>query len=81
MVDPIDEAPHASDDPAYCETWAYTFTDLERRTFALVHASWLPARGVGNHLVTIQRDGESVARRVETRDPFRSSLLELEVDP
>jgi hypothetical protein len=81
MVDPSHESPHASDDPAYCETWAYTFTDLEHRASALVHASWLPARGVGNHLVTLQRDGKSLARRVETRDPFRSSLLELEVDP
>jgi hypothetical protein len=81
MVDPSHESPHASNDPAYCETWAYTFTDLEHRTSALVHASWLPARGVGNHLVTLQRDGKSLARRVETHDPFRSSLLTLEVDP
>ena len=81
MVDPIHESPHSSDDPAYCETWAYSFTDLEQRTSVLVHASWLPARGAGNHLVMIQRDGATVARRVETRDPFRSSLLDLEVDP
>jgi hypothetical protein len=81
MVDPSHESPHASEDPAYCETWAYTFTDLARRTSALVHASWLPARGVGNHLVTLQRDGRTLSRRVETHDPFRSALFALEVDP
>ena len=81
MVDPIDESPHASDDPAYCETWAYTLTDVERRTTLLVHASWLPGRGVGNHLVHVHRDGRALARRVETRDPLRSELLTLEVDP
>ena len=81
MVDPIHELPHASDDPAYCETWAYTLTDVERRTTALVHSSWLPARGVGNHLVSVHRDGRAIVRRVETRDPFRSELLSLDVDP
>jgi len=81
MVDPIDESPHASDDPAYCETWAYTLTDVERRASLLVHASWLPGRGVGNHLVHAHRDGRSVVRRAETRVPFRSELFSLEVDP
>ncbi|MEZ4280693.1 MAG: hypothetical protein R3F21_13925 [Myxococcota bacterium] len=81
-VDPIHEAPHASDDPAYCETWAYLLTDLERRTTLLVHASWLPGRGVGNHLVTLQRSGQAPqSLRVETQEPLRSSLLSLEVDP
>ena len=81
MVDPIDELPHASDDPAYCETWAYSFTDPERRATALVHASWLPGRGVGNHLVHLHADGRSEVRRVETRDPLHSSLLSLELEP
>lgn len=81
MVEPIHESPHASEDPAYCETWAYTLTDVEQRTTALVHASWLPGRGVGNHLVSVHRDGRALVRRVETRDPFRSELLSLEVDP
>jgi hypothetical protein len=81
-VDPVHEAPHESDDPAYCETWAYLLTDVDRKTTLLVHASWLPGRGAGNHLVTLQRAGkppESI--RVETREPLRSSLFELEVDP
>jgi len=81
-VDPVHEAPHASNDPAYCETWAYLLTDLERETTLLVHASWLPGRGVGNHLVTLQRTGHSPqSLRVETREPFRSDLFTLEVDP
>ena len=81
-VDPIHEAPHQSDDPAYCETWAYLLTDLERESTLLVHASWLPARGVGNHLVTLQRRGHApISRRVESREPLRSGLLEIDVDP
>ena len=36
-VDPVHEAPHTSSDPAYCETWAYLLTDLERKTTLLVH--------------------------------------------
>ena len=81
-TDPVHEAPHASADPSYCETWAYSFTDLEARTTLLVHASWLPAQGVGNHLVTLQRAGEAPrSLRVESREPLRSELLELEVDP
>lgn len=81
-VDPLHEAPHASDDPDYCETWAYNLTDLEARATLLVHASWLPARGVGNHLVSLQRAGEAPqSLRVESREPLRSELLELEVDP
>lgn len=81
-VDPVHEAPHTSSDPAYCETWAYLLTDLERETTLLVHASWLPGRGVGNHLVTLQRTGHSPrSLRVETRDPLRSDLFTLEVDP
>ncbi len=81
-VDPSHEAPHASSDPAYCETWAYLLTDVERKTTLLVHASWLPARGVGNHLVTLQRAGHAPqSLRVETREPLRSELFELEVDP
>ena len=81
-VDPSHEAPHASSDPAYCETWAYLLTDVERKTTLLVHASWLPARGVGNHFVTLQRTGHvPQSLRVETREPLRSELFELEVDP
>lgn len=81
-VDPIHESPHASTDPSYCETWAYLLTDLERRMTLLVHASWLPGRGVGNHFVTLQRAGQpEQAVRVESREPFRSELFELEVDP
>lgn len=81
-VDPREEAPHASSDPAYCETWAYLATDLERRTTLLVHSSWLPARGVGNHLVTLERAGAPTrSLRVESREPFRSSLFTLDVDP
>ncbi len=81
-VDPRHEAPHVSDDPAYCETWAYLLTDLERRMTLLVHASWLPARGAGNHLVTLQRAGHPPeSLRVESHEPLRSSLFELEVDP
>ena len=77
-VDPRDEAPHASSDPAYCETWAYLLTDLERRTTLLVHASWLPARGAGNHLVTLQRAGHAPrSLRIESHEPFRSSLYSL----
>jgi hypothetical protein len=81
-VDPIHEAPHRSDDPSYCETWAYLFTDLDRRSTLLVHASWLPAQNVGNHLITLQRDGHApISMRVESREPLRSSLLEINVDP
>lgn len=81
-VDPDHESPHVSDDPSYCETWAYLLTDLERRMTLLVHASWLPARGVGNHFVTLERAGEpSISKRVESREPFHSSLFTLEVDP
>ena len=81
-VDPLHEAPHSSDDPAYCETWAYSLTDPAARTTLLVHVSWLPARGEGNHLVTLQRAGEAArSLRVETREPMSSDLLELEVDP
>jgi hypothetical protein len=81
-VDPVHEAPHFSSDPAYCETWAYLLTDVERRTTSLVHASWMPARGAGNHLVTLQRAGEAPrSLRVETREPLRSELLEIDVDP
>lgn len=81
-VDPVHESPHVADDPAYCETWAYSLTDLERRATLLVHASWLPARGVGNHLVTLQREGHApVSQRVETDEPLRSALFELEVEP
>jgi hypothetical protein len=81
-VDPIHEAPHTSDDPAYCETWAYLFTDVETRSTLLVHASWLPARGVGNHLVTLQRAGHPPSSiRVESTEPLRSSLFEIEVEP
>lgn len=81
-VDPVHESPHASDDPAYCETWAYSLTDIERQATLLVHSSWLPARESGNHLVTYQRAGRPpVSLRVESHEPFRSSLFELEVDP
>ncbi|MBJ19912.1 MAG: hypothetical protein GY910_05830 [bacterium] len=81
-IDPVHEEPHASDDPAYCETWAYGLTDLERRAALLVHASWLPARGVGNHLVTLQRDGyPPCSLRVESHEPLRSSLFEIDVEP
>lgn len=81
-VDPREEAPHASDDPSYCETWAYLATDLARKTTLLVHASWLPARGVGNHLVTLQQAGAAPrALRVESREPFRSELFTLDLDP
>ncbi len=81
-VDPVHEAPHASDDPSYCETWAYTLTDLARRATLLVHASWLPARGIGHHLVTLKQAGQAArSERVETDEPLRSSLLEIEVDP
>jgi hypothetical protein len=82
FVDPIHEAPHTSEDPAYCETWAYSLTDLERETTLLVHASWLPARGVGNHLVTLQRpDQPNTSLRVESHTPLHSDLLQIEVDP
>lgn len=81
-VDPIHESPHASDDPSYCETWAYLLTDLQRRATLLVHASWLPALGVGNHLVTLQREGHApVSLRVESHEPLRSGLMEIDVDP
>ena len=81
-VDPVHELPHTSSDPAYCETWAYLLTDLERKTTLLVHASWLPGRGVGNHLVTLQRAGQAPqSLRVESREPWKSELFELEVDP
>ncbi|MBY0399358.1 hypothetical protein K2X89_03615 [Myxococcota bacterium] len=81
-VDPIHELPHASTDLAYCETWAYLLTDVERETTLLVHASWLPGRGVGNHLVTLKRAGQPPqSLRVESREPWKSELLELEVDP
>ena len=81
-VDPIHEEPHASDDPAYCETWAYSLTDVERRATLLVHASWLPALGVGNHLVTLQRAGYAPSSlRVESHEPLRSELLQIEVQP
>jgi hypothetical protein len=80
IVDPIHEAPHTSADPAYCETWAYLLTDIATRSTLLVHASWLPARGVGNHLVTLQRAGHAPRSiRVESTEPLRSSLFELEV--
>ena len=82
MVDPIDDAPHASEDPSYCETWAYSLTDLEHRATALIHASWLPARGVGNHLITLHRAGHAPrSLRVESREPLRSDLLQIDVDP
>ena len=81
-VDPIHEAPHESDDPSYCETWAYALTDLERRSTLLVHASWLPARGLGNHLVILQRPGDAPrSLRVESREPLHSDLLQIDVDP
>lgn len=81
-VDPIHESPHVSDDPSYCETWAYLLTDLERQTTLLVHASWLPGRQSGHHLVTLQRAGhDPVSRRVESTEPLRSSLFEIDVDP
>lgn len=81
-VDPVHESPHASSDPAYCETWAYLLTDLERETTLLVHASWLPGRGVGNHFISLERAGHPPeSLRVESREPFRSELFELEVDP
>lgn len=81
-VDPIHEAPHTSSDPSYCETWAYLLTEIETRTTLLVHASWLSARGVGNHLVTLQRAGHPPkSLRVESTEPLRSSLFEIEVEP
>jgi hypothetical protein len=81
-VDPIHEEPHQSDDPAYCETWAYSLTDLERRSTLLVHSSWLPARGVGNHLVTLRQAGRTPhSLRVESHEPLRSELLQIEVEP
>lgn len=81
-VDPIHESPHVSDDPSYCETWAYLLTDLERSATLLVHASWLPALAVGNHLVTLQRAGhEPVSLRVESNEPLRSSLFTIDVEP
>lgn len=81
-VDPIHEEPHESEDPAYCETWAYSLTDLDRQATLLVHASWLPARGVGNHLVTYQRVGRApVTLRVESRSPLQSSLFQIDVTP
>jgi hypothetical protein len=81
-VDSIHEEPHESDDPAYCETWAYSLTDVERRATLLVHASWLPARGVGNHLVTLQRAGHAPSSlRVESHEPLRSDLFQIDVDP
>ncbi|MBW2426055.1 MAG: hypothetical protein JRG86_17550 [Deltaproteobacteria bacterium] len=81
-VDAVHESPHASDDAAYCETWAYSLTDLERGWMLLVHSSWLPARSVGNHLVMLQRAGQApTSLRTESRNPFESDLFRLEVDP
>ena len=79
-VDPSHEAPHASSDPAYCETWAYLVADVERKTTLLVDASWLPERGVGNHLVTLQQAGHAPqSLRVEERRQLveRHACIEL----
>ena len=77
----VHEAPHESDDPRYCETWAFSFADVDSRSAALIHASWLPAQGVGNHLVSVVSPGFTEDRRVETRDPLRSELMTLELEP
>jgi hypothetical protein len=81
-VDPAHDAPHPSQDPSYCETWAYSLTDLEHQATTLIHASWIPARGVGNHLITLHRAGHAPrSLRVESREPLQSELFEIEVDP
>ncbi|MAG33053.1 MAG: hypothetical protein CL908_19415 [Deltaproteobacteria bacterium] len=81
-VDPVHEEPHESDDPSYCETWAYSLTDVVQRATLLIHSSWIPARGVGNHLVTLQQAGHTpTSLRVESHEPLRSSLLQIDVEP
>lgn len=80
-VDPIHEQPHASDDPRYCETWAFSFADARSGSAALIHSSWLPAQGVGNHLVSVVTPDRTEDHRVETREPLRSELFCLELEP
>jgi hypothetical protein len=48
---------------------------------ALIHSSWLPAHGAGNHLVSVVSPGYTEDRRVETREPLGSDLMSLELEP
>ena len=80
-MNPEDDLPHRSDDPAFSDTWYVCAVDPVARRAAMVHVAWRPARRTGVHTVGVCDAGSSDVRRVETTEPLRSDLLDVIVDP
>jgi hypothetical protein len=74
-----DHGPHASDDPRYTETWYWQSIDPDSRTVYWIHCSWLPALQRGQHTTAVITPDGTRRERVDTTEPFRSPVAEIEI--
>ena len=79
MDESHDHGPHSSDDPRYTETWFWNAIDPVSGRAIWVHVSWLPAQKRGQHVLAVVSPKGVYRERVDTSEPLRSSLLNVEI--
>jgi len=74
-----DSGPHTSSDPTFTETWYWNTIDPKSGSVVWAHLSWLPAQRRGQHLVAVVSPAGVQRERVETKEPLKSELLEVDI--